>query len=424
MTKLLDKPLKAFTIYALIVLLCSIPAYFLIIDLIWVYQVNEHNQVVSRTTKKNISALKLDDAGLDSAIRLWNRLQPETNIRPAGSLKADSTYNVYRHDADQHIGTYDRFQGLVTYFELNGKPYSLTVESNVEESYETIIAIALITIVFFIILLVGFIRLNKRISKKLWKPFYQTLDQIKTFDLNSHKAIDFEENNIAEFEELNSSINKLIRSNVAVFHQQKEFTENASHELQTPLAIMQSKLDLLMQDPSLTSDQSYIIEELNYAMSRVSRINKNLLLLAKIENQQFADLEEIRITDMIGEILELLSNLFEAKTIHFRCDSEPSLKGNRMLVEIMLNNLLMNALRHTDADAEVDILLSDSELIISNKGLAALDADRLFRRFSVASSQTPGSGLGLSIVKEICNRYQWTVRYEFADHHHRFIIRF
>ena len=424
MNKLLDKPLKTFTIYALVVLLCSIPVYFLIIDVIWVHEINKHNRIVAETTKNNLLAIPLKEGRLSSAIELWNRLQPKTKIQQVDVLKNDSIYNVYRkHKSASELG-YDRYEGLVTYFNINGKPYSLTVEANMEESYETIIAITTVTILFFIILLVGFIRLNKRISQKLWRPFYATLAQIKFFDLSANKAIAFEESNIMEFEELNSSILKFVDSSVAAFQQQKEFTENASHELQTPLAIVQYKLDLLLQDASITRRQSQIIEETNNALSRVSRINKNLLLLAKIENQQFLEKESINIAEVLKENLQLLIDLLGERKIETEFRSVSFIEGNAMLVEIMITNLLMNAWRHTDADAEIFVLISGDELIVANTGDRPLDSAKLFRRFSTASTHTPGSGLGLSIVKEICKRYNWEIRYDFIESKHMFIVRF
>jgi signal transduction histidine kinase len=424
MIKLLDKPLKAFTTYSLIVLLCSIPAYFLIIDLIWVHEINKHNQIVAAITKKNIAALRLNDTGLRAAIETWNRLQPEAKIQRVSKLLADSAYNVYRKSNHSRYGAYDRFEGLVSFFYVNGKPYSLTVESNVEESYETIVAITGVTVLFFIILLVGFIKLNKRISKKLWKPFYETLAQIKAFDLSGHTRVELENSNIAEFEQLNTSIGKLLDRNIAVFRQQKEFTENASHELQTPLAIVQSKLDLLLQDEEITSKQSHIIEQANYALSRVSRINKNLLLLAKIENQQFLEKQPINMSETLSHILDLLAGLLGERTIDSSMSPDCIVEGNPMLVEIMLTNLLMNTLRHAEKDARITLVLTPSELLISNPGHHPLDESKLFRRFSAASSQTPGSGLGLSIIKEICNRYGWAVGYRFSEQQHVFSVGF
>jgi len=424
MTKLLDKPLRAFTIYAFVVLLCSIPVYFFMVDFIWIHEVNAHNQIVAESTKKNLRELKLSDAEAEEGIRLWNRLQPETRLVQTDRWRPDSTYNLYRKNKYILEKGYDRFQGLVTCFEMNGKFYSVTVESNVEESYETIAGITAITIAFFIILLFGFIKLNKRISARLWRPFYQTLEKIRVFDLNSQQTIDFEKNGIAEFDEMNTSINKLIASNVSVYRHQKEFIENAAHELQTPLAVVQSKIDLLFQNAEITGQQSELIGEIQNALSRVSRINKNLLLLAKIENHQFADTEELSMSELLHEILSLLSDFTEERSVKLRIADELSLKSNRMLVEIMVTNLLMNAVRHTGPDAKIDIRLEGRTLTVANTGTAALKPEKLFKRFSSASSQTPGSGLGLSIVKEICTRYGWNVEYRYLDERHIFAVTF
>lgn len=424
MIKLLDKPLKAFTTYALVVLLCSIPVYFVIIDLIWVHEINEHNEIVAKSTQQNLANLSTEQNKIDSVIKLWNRLQPETKIVKVASLKDDSTYNVYRKDTYTKDSGYDRFQGLVTYFKINENPYSLTVEANVEESYETIIAITAITVLFFIILLVGFIKLNKNISKKLWNPFYQTLNQIKTFKLTDQKPIGFAESNVLEFQELNSSIGKLVEGNIAAFKRQKEFTENASHELQTPLAIVQAKLDLLLQDVGINTAQSKIIEDTNNALSRVSRINKNLLLLAKIENHQFLETQLVDMSVRLKTMLELLNDLLEMRTIDMDIQSDYLVEANPMLAEIMLTNLLMNAIRHATIEGKIQISLSKTMLMVSNDGDNSLDDDKLFRRFSSASIQTPGSGLGLSIVKEICEQHGWLVSYHFIGSMHQFSIDF
>jgi signal transduction histidine kinase len=345
MNKLLNKSLKRFTVYAGIVLACSIPVYYLAISELWQYELDEHNII-------------------------------------------------------------------------------LTPEAGREDTFLIIGAITLLTVFFFALILGGFVWLNRRISSMLWRPFYQTLEKIKAFDLTSNTTVQFEAGNVIEFEELNSSINKLLESNIAAFRQQKEFTENASHELQTPLAIVQSKLDLLLQDGALSSAQSQIIEETNNALSRVSRINKNLLLLAKIENQQFLDKQQVNMSESVQEVLDLLSDLLGERTIEARISPLCMLEGNKILIEIMLTNLLMNSLRHTETGVEIGLSLSPAELVISNPGNYPLDAAKLFRRFSTASSQTPGSGLGLSIVKEICSRYNWDIGYAFSDGRHIFSIRF
>ncbi|MHA4895336.1 sensor histidine kinase [Pedobacter sp. PWIIR3] len=424
MTKLLDKPLKAFTIYAFLVLLCSIPVYFFMVDRIWIHEVNEHNLIVSESTKQNLIRLKLSNAELDTATQLWNKLTPETKLQEEKQLRSDSSYTVYRNNTYLPEKGYDRYHGLVTYFKLNDRIYSLTVETNIEESYETIADITFLTVVFFIILLLGFVKLNKRISAKLWRPFYSTLEKMKAFDLNKEQHISFEITDVNEFEEMNNSINKLVSSNVAVFRQQKEFTENASHELQTPLAIVQAKLDLLVQDAFLTESQSAIIEDTQKALSRISRINKNLLLLAKIENQQFMDKELITMSEPINDILNLLSGLLDEKTINLKVLQDVQVESNKIMVEILLTNLMMNAVRYSGPNAEINMILADGQLSVSNIGSESLNASKLFKRFSTAAYQTPGSGLGLSIVKQICSRYGWEILYDYLNQQHTFTIIF
>nr|WP_121274199.1 HAMP domain-containing sensor histidine kinase [Pedobacter schmidteae] len=424
MIKLLDKPLKAFIIYAFVVLSCSIPVYFLMIDWIWIREVNEHNRIVAESTKQNLNSLKLNDKQLAQSIHLWNKLQPETTLEPTTSIKPDSTYNVYRKNKYIPSKGYDRFNGLVTYFKINNVAYRLTIETNIEESYETIAAITAITVGFFIILLVGFIKLNKRISARLWQPFYVTLEKIKAFDLNKQQKISFEPNGIIEFDEMNASISKLVESNIAAYRHQKEFVENAAHELQTPLAVVQSKLDILFQNHGITSEQAILIEKIQNALSRVSRINKNLLLLAKIENQQFPEKESIEIGTVLREIHFLLSDFQENVSLHLETTNEVWIEGNKILVETLLTNLLMNAIRHSTHPAEIHINLKNNCLSVINPGTIALNAEKLFKRFSTASKLTPGSGLGLSIVKEICVRYHWDISYNFTDNHHIFSVKF
>ncbi|WEK18791.1 MAG: HAMP domain-containing sensor histidine kinase [Candidatus Pedobacter colombiensis] len=426
MKNLLNKPLRIFTLYSFVVLLCSIPVYFIIVDLIWIHEVEEHNHIKSEATKQNLRSIKFEDGQMGKSIALWNQIQPETKLREVDALRSDSTYNEYRKNTYIPGKGFDRFEGLVTYFELNGKFYSLTVETNLEESYETILAITAVTALFFIILLIGFIRLNKRISIKLWQPFYVSLQKIKAFDLSSLEKPEFDKTDIIEFEEMNSSVSRLMDGSISVYKQQREFTENASHELQTPLAVIQSKLDLLLQSQSLSSQQSAIIDESHKALTRVFRINKNLLLLAKIENQQYAGQENINLSLQLEEQIELLSDFLFTKNLKLHQQIAPNvnIEGNRVLVEIMLTNILMNAVRHNVKNGEIGICLEQGELIVSNTAVASLNPEKLFKRFSSAAADSPGSGLGLAIVKEICSRYKWNVSYKFENGAHIFAVSF
>ncbi|WP_353137899.1 HAMP domain-containing sensor histidine kinase [Pseudopedobacter sp.] len=423
MTKLLSKPLKAFALYALFILLASIPAYYFIIDQIWIHELNKHNEIVSSSIIKNLKNQHLNNHDLEHSISLWNKMLPDAKISQVASLRPDSIYDVYRKSAVLYSHPMDRFHGLVTYFSLDGKNYSLTVETNIEESYETIAAITMITVIFFSLMLVGFIMLNKRISGSLWKPFYETLEKIKNFDIHKQQHIDFKPSEFLEFEEMNQSIRRLIESNIKAYNQQKEFTENASHELQTPLAIIQSKLDIL-QNSNIDQEQFHTIEEAGKALTRVSKINKNLLLLAKIENQQFSETEEISLKQSINDLLNLLSDFLKEKAIILDLNNELIIHSNKNLLDIMLTNLIMNAIRHTKSNSQIQITLQGKRLSISNTGDFALEEEKLFKRFSTTNKNKPGGGLGLSIIKEITKRYNWEISYSFQNNMHTFSICF
>jgi len=428
MNKLLNKSFKSITIYALIVLASSVPAYYYLVDSIWLRELDEHNEIVADRTEKELNNLNLAETELNQSITLWNKIQPGTNLEKTtlNNNRTDSTYTVLRKNIYVEHNEIDRFRGLSRVIKINGENYLLTVETNIEETEETAIAIAILTFLFFLILVVGFLILNKRLSVKLWQPFRNTLTELKTFNLYSQNKISFEKSKILEFEELNVALNKLIEHTISVYKSQKEFTENASHELQTPLAIIKNKLDILLQNEALTDRQYQIIEEINKALTRVSRINKNLLLLAKIENHQFDDSETINLSELTEECLERLQEHFSNKEldVHTSIEKDCVVTGNRVLIEVLINNLLLNSIRHNSQKGIVEVKLNQSGFIISNSGIKTLEKEHLFKRFKKSSEESSGSGLGLSIVEQICKRHQWTIDYDFHQETHTFKINF
>ncbi len=428
MNKLLNKSLKSFTIYALLVLAASVPAYLYLVDSIWLRELDEHNEIVADRTENELNKLDLTLTELNQSIVLWNKIQPGTNLQKTtlDKNRKDSTYTVLRKNPYVTHEDIDRFRGLSRLIKINEGNYLLTVETNVEETEETVVAIAILTFLFFLILVVGFLILNRRLSVKLWQPFKNTLAKLKAFNLNSQSNISFERSSIIEFEELNVALKKLIEHTVSVYKSQKEFTENASHELQTPLAIIKNKLDILLQKEALTNRQYQLIEDINNALTRVSRINKNLLLLAKIENHQFDGSETINLSELTEECIEQLQEHFSNKQLSLKKSLEKDcfVSGNRVLIEILINNLLLNSIRHNLQKGTVEINLSKSGYIISNSGNKALEKEQLFRRFKKTSDESSGSGLGLAIVEQICKRHQWKITYEFHQETHIFKISF
>lgn len=426
MTNLLSKSFKSFLTYTAIVLACSIPAYFLIVDWIWQHELKEHNIIVATGIKHHLKSLQINDSALQESLVLWNKLQPERQIAKAKALQPDSTYNVYRYNTLVERKGKDRFQGLVSYFEINGRPYCINVETNMEESYETILGLTIVAVIFFIFLLGGLTIINRKLSGRIWKPFYQSLTLINNFDLNRQQQIVFPKSDTFEFEELNKGLSKLIEGNLAAYQQQKHFIENAAHELQTPLAVIQAKLDVFLQDESLSDKQSYNVEHAQYAVSRANKINKNLLLLARIENSQFPRTEDINLSEMLEDNLTLLDSFIAERRIQVlkEIDIQSNVRANKMLVEILISNLLLNAVRYSPDQSVLQIKVSDNSFSIINSGTASLNKEHLFKRFGRVSSEAPTTGLGLAIVKQIAQQYMWTVDYEFVNQQHRFTVSF
>jgi signal transduction histidine kinase len=425
MSKLLDKPFKSFSIYALIMLVCSIPVYYFVVDSIWMEELDEHNQIIRQRMEGGIQKVRVDEQELNKTLHIWNSLQPGTKLIPIEEkeLKKDRVYTTRVYNPFEH--EMDRFRVLSTTIRIHGKPYQLSISTNVEEADETLVAIAIVTVFFFVFLLLGFVFLNKRISKKSWKPFYKTLDTLKNFDLNKDQSIRLESSDIQEFEELNRELTILIERNASAFNQQKRFVENASHELQTPLAVLKTKMDVLLQNESLSNEQSSTIEAINSNLSRISRINKNLLLLAKIENHQFAEETIVNVPQTLQDTIALLEDYSENKGMKIETSlTACSVKCNPTLLEVLFNNLIINAIRHGNSNDSIQIVLKENRLSISNSGTSALNPDQLFVRFGISSSETTNSGLGLAISWEICDRYNWKLSYVFIDRMHQFSIEF
>ncbi|GAB4343063.1 MAG: HAMP domain-containing sensor histidine kinase [Flammeovirgaceae bacterium] len=428
MSKLLQKPFKAFTIYALIILACSIPVYYWVVDFIWINELDEHNQIIKKRIESTFNNTQIEESELNILLKNWDKLQPNTILTPSDLSipKSDSTYTITKQNRYIQDNDIDRFRVLSSYININRKLYHLQIQTNVEETNETMLAIAVVTLLFFALLVSGFILLNRQIAKQIWRPFRNTLEKLKSFDLTTQQTISFENTDIEEFEQLNQSLQKLIDKNISVYKQQKTFIENASHELQTPLAVLKSKLNLLLQNKNITSEQAELLNAIDLPISRMTRINKNLLLLAKIENNQFAEIEPIELTVIINETLELLIDYTKTKqiTIDKNLSEKLTVTCNKTLLEILVNNLLINAIIHNTEQGKIQISFFDKTLTISNTAKTPLNKEKLFERFAVSSSQNTNSGLGLAIVKEICNRYQWKINYAFENNFHSFAVKF
>lgn len=302
---------------------------------------------------------------------------------------------------------------------------------------------------FFLIILV--ISISMYISVRfmlgrVWLPFNDTLKKIEKFNLAKGKVPEFCKTDIKEFANLNAAISKMMEKDKEVFKIQKEFTENASHELQTPLAIIRSKLDLLMQE-EMTEKQTNLVSDLYDLTDRMAHLNRNLLLLAKIDNVQYVRMEETDVYNMVKQMFTTYYSLLfktNVSIVDKRSSSSVRVMANAVLMESLLKNLIVNAIRHcmeksekehasaqhdsgaAENDYGVDVIVYDNRIEVSNdgRGEKPLDANKLFRRFATAGIKSCGNGLGLAIVKAICKFHSWQVDYKYEDNKHKFIVVF
>jgi len=424
-SKLLNRPLKAFALYSLLLLGISIPAYVLVIDTIWVSELDENNLLRLEHSKQNLSRKELSRADIEQFNRVWGQLEPGFSIQEVqgNGLGQDSIYEVEKLDPEEEI---HRMRGLLSYITIDGQAYQIRIETNLEETDETFLAVSFVTAFFFLILILGFILLNRNIARRSWKPFYQTLASLKSFDLAKNQGISVESSTIQEFHELNESLQSLVESNLAAFRLQKAFTENASHELQTPIALIKSKLDLLVQEKELSPEINELISSIQAPLSRLNRINKNLLVLAKVENQHYQEQEELDIKKYMDASLVLFEDYISDKSLLVSYDGEEGafLRANSFLLETLLHNLLSNAIRHTPSGGEIHISCTKQSLHFSNSGSSALQKEHLFERFSIHTTDKVNSGLGLAIIHEIANKYAWKLSYQFGEGFHHFTVTF
>lgn len=264
------------------------------------------------------------------------------------------------------------------------------------------------------------------ISQRLWRPFDKTLRIIEGFRLEDGTLPELPASDIREFNRLNNALQKLMGNSMTSYKTQKEFTENASHELQTPLAVFQSKLDLLLQRPDITEEQAELIQALYDTSQRLAALNRNLLLLAKIDNNQYKLTENVCLNKVVDELLPLLKTISGDITLRqdFR-NAALMINANRTLLESLLNNLVVNAVRHNRRGGEINITIEDNRLTVSNTSdRQPLDGSQIFNRFYRPQGQSKGNGLGLAIVKAICSYHGWRIEYNYCEKKHCFTVTF
>lgn len=279
---------------------------------------------------------------------------------------------------------------------------------------------------FAVILGVAVVLVMRFVSRRTLSPFYKTLEAIESFKIESGKRPTLADSDIEEISRLNTALNQMMENSLRSYQLQKEFTENASHELQTPLAVFQGKLDILMQQPDITESQAKIVQDLYQMVGRLSRLSRNLLLLAKMDNRQYGLTEQVDVVKVFDDLVPHLESLADGLVLvkDFQVGSL-KVEANRSLLESLVGNLVVNAVRHNKPNGKIVLTVDLNGITIANTSAeGALDGSHIFDRFYRASETGNGYGLGLAIVKAVCDYHGWKVSYDYRDGLHQFAVKF
>ena len=404
-------------ITSLIVLLITGIVYYAVIHFILTEKLDrdlavEENEIEQYA--KTFQKLPLPGSYLDQKV-YFRELAANT---PYGR---EFTYTTYYNTKERET---EPGRSLITVLYLSGKAYEVTITKSRVESEDLVRIILLITSGVTGLLLLSLLLINRFVLSQLWKPFYTILEQIKNFNLTKMDEIPYQASEIDEFNELNSSASAMAQRVNQDYRELKSFTDNASHEMMTPLAVINSKLDNLLQNGPFTDKQGILLEDIYLAIGRLSRLNQSLLLLTKIENKLITDIQEIDLKEVLDEKSRQFEELLlkDGLKLHINLKSA-KISMSRYLADILINNLLSNAIRHNYKGGQIWLNLHSDSLQIINTGKSSAIEGRAFERF-FKSTSSEGMGLGLSITKQICSLYNFQIEYSFTDGNHHFLISF
>lgn len=317
---------------------------------------------------------------------------------------------------------------LRTYFMTDDrKYYELIIQTSTVEKEDMIETIVWSMAILYLSL-VGCILLVIHLAfRKSFKPLYKLLSWLRSFQIGRPLAPLNISTPVEEFGILTEAVRESVRRTSELYNKQKQFVENASHELQTPLAICMNKLELLSENPDCTEQQFKEIATLHQALNSIIRLNKSLLLLSRIENKQFPDTRDICLNHLTKDILEDFCEMYEHKAIHLTFeDKEPLIYTlNDSLASTLIANLIKNAFVHNYEEGTVSLCIDRHTFTIANTGHAGqLDTQSLFNRFSRQTEHKESTGLGLAIVKSIADLYDIRITYLYENRMHTFRLTF
>ena len=366
--------------------------------------------------------------------KLSGKKLPVTNIMTDGHYSisevaesyANSHTGMEYYDADFYIQETDE-QEPARYLKTIGRCFELIVATPTIEKDDLIKTILWWILALYLILLLTVIVTTLVVFQKSMRPLYMILDWLNAYTPGkSHSSLSIN-SDIREFRQLEKAATDATDRSDRAFEKQKQFIGNASHELQTPLAVLGGRIDWMLDNDTLGEESVGELVQMKRELGHIVRLNKTLLLLTKIDNGQFPDVTDNDLSAMVLSQKELYGEIFSSKQITCSAqipDSPVTIKMNETLATILVTNIIKNAFVHSPEDGKVTLTLTENELVVENSGDSPLDSSRIFERFYQGSKKEGSTGLGLALAKTIADRCGMLLTYSYVDGMHRFSVKF
>jgi signal transduction histidine kinase len=319
------------------------------------------------------------------------------------------------------------FHQIISFVQKDGNNYKLVVRTSLIEKEDLFYTLLIIFSITFAAFVIPLFFINRKTTKDIFVPFYENLNRLKNYSVKADSPLNLSDSKIEEFSELNSALYSLSEKAVKEYKALKEFSEDLSHELQTLVAVIKSKFELLLQKVDLDEESANNLQSAYHSLNKLDKLNRSLILLAKLESKDLFESESIKLKEIIDKVADNYRDIAETKNLKLdtNLNSDLTIKCNAALIETVINNLVSNSIKHNIGNGNINIKLSGNTLEIRNTGEPFTGhTEEFFNRFSKASKKSDSTGLGLAIVKKICDLYNYKIEYFYDHKYHKIKIYF
>ena len=331
----------------------------------------------------------------------------------------DATVYIELEDEDEPVRV------MCTAFRMpDGQYYELKLMISILERDDMVEAMLWYLGALFLLFLICTSIGIQLVLKGVFRPLHRLLDWLHCIQPGKEVPPLDNPTKIREFRPRSDAAVDIGNRSYKAYEEQKQFIENASHELQTPLAIVRGKVELLAESEGMTEQQMEQLDEIYATLGRAVKLNKSLLLLSRIENGQYTEMEDVSVDEILDELLPDLMDIYEHKQVRLirKREEQPFIiRCNHSLAQILVSNLVKNSLLHNREEGELQVLTTPTSLVIKNTGDVPLDGEKLFRRFYHGmDGKKDSTGLGLAIARSIVLSSSLKLTYEWQDGMHTF----